>query len=120
MLYCQESIGLTCDVCYELTKEVCDPINVNPGLMPGDAFYLQIIDKFIARYTQVVTINMDGSFDIDFTLLPSGFFNQFAGKFELYLSTTLEGTDYVDMTLNSEVYKCIILTIEKTNSNNCC
>jgi len=119
-MYCQESVELTRDTCYELSKEVCGPININPGLTPADSYYLQIIDKFVTRYTQQVVIKDDGSFDVDTTLLPDGYFNQYAGKFELYLSTSSEGTDYIDMTFEEEVYKCVILSIVKIENSDCC
>jgi hypothetical protein len=120
-LYCQEEVELNCDSCYEITKEYCDPISINPGVAPGyDAFYLQIIDKFIVRRTQEITLEMDGSFTIDETLLPDDFFNPYAGKFELYLSVDEEGELKIPMNFSEVVYNCIILTIQKTNETECC
>lgn len=111
MVYCDDIIELTCDTCYEVENEWCDPININPGLTPAATYYLQLIDKFSKRYTQQVTIEADGSFTIDQSVFRDGFFNPYAGKFELYLSTTSAGTDYVDMTFISTVYVCILLQI---------
>jgi hypothetical protein len=118
MIYCDDIITLTCDTCYELENEWCAVINVNPGLTPATDYYLQIIDKFSKRRTQAVAIESDGSFTVDQSLLPNGFFNPYAGKFELYLSTNSAGTDYVDLTFSATVYSCIILTITQTPCTN--
>jgi hypothetical protein len=120
-LFCQEEVNLNCDSCYELTKEYCDPIVIDPGVAPGyDTFYLQIIDKFIVLRTQAIELDVDGTFTIDKTLLPDDFLNPYAGKFELYLSVDEEGTLIIPMTFNENVYNCIILTIVKTIENDCC
>lgn len=119
--YCQEEVVLNCDSCYELTKEYCDTINIDPGVAPGyDTFYLQIIDKFIVRRTLDIELEEDGTFDIDETLLPDDFFNPYAGKFELYISTDEDGEIILPMTFSEVQYNCIILTIVKTNENECC
>jgi hypothetical protein len=121
-MYCQEERELSCDSCYEITKEYCDDINISPDMVPPgySTFYLQIIDKFITRRTQEVTLNEDGSFDIDSSVLPDDFFNPYAGKFELYLSLDEDGLEVQEMTFDDEQYNCIILTIVKTIDNDCC
>jgi hypothetical protein len=119
-VYCQEEVQLNCDSCYELTKEYCDPITIDPNVAPGyESVYLQIIDKFITRRTQEVEL-VEGSFTIDESLLPDDFLNPYAGKFELYISTDEEGEIILPMTFDNVVYNCIILTIEKTNESECC
>lgn len=119
-LYCQEEVNLNCDSCYELTKEYCDPITIDPGTAPGyDIFYLQIIDKFIVRRTLDIDLT-DGAFTIDQTLLPDDFFNPYSGKFELYLSIDEDGENRIPMNFNDVAYNCIILTISKTIDNECC
>jgi hypothetical protein len=120
-MYCQEEVTLNCDSCYELTNEYCDPIIINPGVAFGYvSCYLQIIDKFITRRSQEVTLNYAGEFTIDEALLPDGFFNPYSGKYELYLSSDEDGENVIPMTFEDVVYNCIILTIEKTTENNCC
>jgi hypothetical protein len=121
-MYCQEERELSCDSCYEISIEYCADINIDPDLVPGgyENFYLQIIDKFTTRRTQEVELNMDGSFDVDTSVLPDDFFNPYAGKFELYLSYDEDGLNRVDMTFDDVVYDCIILTITKTIDNECC
>jgi hypothetical protein len=120
-MFCQEEVDLNCDSCYEITKEYCEAINIDPDISPGyESLYLQIIDKFIVRRTQLVDFNEDGSFDVDFSLLPYDFFNPYAGKFELYLSTDEEGEVVIPMSFDDEFYNCIILTLTKTNETECC
>lgn len=112
-MYCQEERGLSCDSCYEIAREYCEPINIHPDFIPGgySPIYLHIIDKFDSRKTQAVEINGDGSFDIDLSLLPDNYLNPYAGKFELYLSLDEDGTLIVPMTFNGTEYNCLILTI---------
>jgi hypothetical protein len=119
-MFCQEERELTCDQCYELSKEFCEAINIDPSLVPTTTYYLQIINQKIQRTSQLITIKADGSFDIDLDALPDGYFNPYSGKYELYLSTLEAGTNYVNMTLEDETYKCIILTITLTNDPECC
>jgi hypothetical protein len=120
-MFCQEEVLINCDSCYELTIEYCDPININPGIAPGyDTIYLQIIDKFITRASQLIELGIDGSFTVDETLLPDDFFNPYAGKFELYLSTDEDGEIIIPMIFDDVTYNCIVLTISKTINNECC
>lgn len=119
-VYCQEERALSCDSCYEISKEYCAAINVNPGLVEGQNYYLQIVDKFANRRTQQVTIKADGSFDVDTTVLPDNYFNPYAGKFELYLSSDEDGLEDIEMTFESTAYNCVVLNITKTIDNDCC
>lgn len=120
-MYCQEEREESCSSCYEITIEYCDEITINPGLVPMgyDPLYLQIIDKFQTRRTQEVILGEDG-FTIDTSELPDNFFNPYAGKFELYLSSDEDGLNVLPVTYGYDEYDCIILTIVKTIDNNCC
>lgn len=117
-MFCQEERDLTCDSCYEITKEYCDPITISSGLIPVgyETVYLQIIDHFTTRRSQEITIDAEGEFTVDETLLPDNFFNPYAGKFELYLSLDEDGLYPIDLTFSDVNYKCIMLTIIKTIS----
>jgi hypothetical protein len=119
-MICQEERDLTCDSCYELSIDHCDPVTINAGLIPvGYAtVYLQIVDRFEARRTQEITIGVDGEFTVDETLLPDNFFNPYAGKFELYLTLDEVGLFRIDLTFSDVIYKCIILTIQKSQCTN--
>lgn len=117
MLFCQDGRELNCDSCLELSYEFCSPISVQTDLTPANIFFLNIIDKFNNRYVQEVTINLDGTFDIDMTLLPENYFNPYGGKFEIYLSTTDEGLDYIEF---KPSYNCAIITITVNPDSDCC
>lgn len=112
MEYCPEERELSCDSCYEISKEYCGAININPGLVPATNYYLNIVDKFAVRHVQEIIVNGNGSFDVDTDVLPDDFFNPYAGKFELYLTTDEDGEDRVDLIFSATDYTCIILTIE--------
>lgn len=120
MLYCQDERELNCDSCYEVSYEYCNSISVQAGLTPSETYYLNLIDKFNNRYTQDITVGLDGSFDIDATLLPESYFNPFGGKFEAYLSTTDQGTDYISMTFEAQNYNCLLISIDWTQERDCC
>lgn len=111
-----------CDTCYELTFEDCAAITVAPSnLTPGNNYRLFIVDKFQKRYNQIVTIAGDGSFTIDVAQLPNGFFNKYAGKFEIFLSTTDTGTDYdVPLVFATISYNCILAEFNITAGDVCC
>ena len=107
---CQDQRELNCDSCYSLEYEYCSSISVSAGLTPDDVFFLHIIDKFENKYTQSVTVLEDGSFDVDLTVLPEGYFNPWAGVFEAYISETEDG-EPMPMTIESVEYNCLLITI---------
>lgn len=102
---CEDIIIENCDTCYETSRVECTAISFTVGLT--GTYQLNIIDKFNKLYTQeVISAN---SFTIDQTLLPDGFFNKYAGVFELYLTNGSGFT--VPLTISAIEYNCIILII---------
>lgn len=101
-----DEITENCDICYESTIVECTAISFAVGL--SGAYNLNILDKFSKLYVNEIIVS--GSFTIDQTLFPKGFFNKNAGAFELYLTSGSGFT--IPMTINSKQYNCIILTIQ--------
>ncbi len=104
-------LTLDCSICKELTKAYNTSINIAAGLTPAANLYLWVTDKFGNQYRIIVTVAGDGSFNISTSLFPAGMFNQFAGSFDLFLTSDINGTTVVDMIFTSTHYKCLKLKI---------
>jgi hypothetical protein len=108
---CQEDQILNCDTCKELTFTDGGAINIAPtGLVAGTEYHLFVIDQFNKSHHALVTINENGSFDIDPNDFPNKLFNAFAGKPEIYLSTTSDGDYDVPLVFSGTSYNCILGT----------
>ena len=102
-----DPIPLGCDVCNELILTQGTTINVVAGLSPATMLYLWVTDKFKNQYSNPITINGDGSFDIDTTLFTSGMFNPSAGSFYLFVTSDSDGE--IKVPINSK--NCIIFSV---------
>lgn len=103
-------LALDCSICKELTKAYNTSINIAAGLTPAANLYLWITDKFGNQYRVIVTIANDGSFNILTSLFPAGMFNQYAGKFDLFLTSDINGTTVVPMNFTTP-FNCLKLKI---------
>ncbi len=103
---CYDDIEENCDRCYEAEAVQCTALTFDVGI--SGTYYLNIVDKFSKIYTQQIDI-VAGEFTIDQTVLPSSFFNIYAGAFELYIVNASGFT--VPLTIGIYEYNCIILTI---------
>jgi hypothetical protein len=102
---CYDDIEENCDTCYETSIEECEDLIFTVGLT--GTYNLNIVDKFSKIYTQEITAS--DSFEIDKDELPDGYFNKYAGAFELYLTNGSGFT--VPLTIEEDEYNCIILKI---------
>lgn len=126
MALCDIDIDVNCDECYEVSRADND-LNFIYGLTPSTQYYLWVIDKFRNVYRNLFTSGVDGSFDITLSNYPNGMFNKYAGVFELFISTDMDGADVVPLTIYATEYNCILLSItssteiscETPNTNNC-
>ena len=104
-------IELDCSVCFE-SKIICgETINIAAGLTPAANLFVWVTDKFNNQYRIPVTIHGDGSFDISASLLPDGMFNIFAGSFDIFISSDIDGVVVVPMVFDSKNYNCLKLKI---------
>lgn len=81
-------------------------MNVLAGLTPASTPYLWIIDKFGNQYSDQITINGDGSFDIDLTFYPAGMFNPANGWFDIFISSDSAGSAVIPMVFESN-FNCL-------------
>ena len=102
-----------CKSCYKLCIEYCPTgINIQAGLVDGDIYFLFAIDHFGNVWRDEVTINPDGSFDIDLANYPSGFFTSTSGAVNIFLSLSEDGANPIDITFDTGTYNCILITTE--------
>lgn len=118
MSICDENIDVNCDECYEVSR-ADSSLNFIYGLTPSTQYYLWVIDKFRNVYRNLFTSGVDGSFDIDLADYPSGMFNQYAGDFEVFISTDVDGSNIVAMTVYATPYNCLILSITSSTEVSC-
>lgn len=85
---------------------------VAAGLAPG-SYHLWVRDKFLHLYTYTFTVSGggSGSFVIDPDQFPEGYFNQYAGAFDVWVSTDSGGLDVVGINLQSPPCPCLTLNI---------
>ena len=108
MSFTCDTISVDCDACFVINASECAPINIDPGLVPATVYWLHITDKFFTTYKQQVTINPDGSFDINLTGL-TGRNTKYSGDWQLFLSTDEAGTIVVPVTFAGTSYQCMIV-----------
>jgi hypothetical protein len=118
MNICDTKFDIDCSDCFEVIR-ADDNLNFIYGLTPSTQYYLWIIDKFRANYRVLITSGVDGSFDITLSDYPSGMFNKYAGDFEVFLSTDVEGLNVVDLTINAVSYSCVVLAISASTAISC-
>lgn len=104
-------IVLNCDYCFTLTVPFDPIMTIQAGLTPSSIVYLWITDKFNNQYSNQITVNLDGSFDIDTSNYPSYLFNPNAGWFDVFLSSDVDGAVIVPMVFVSE-FNCLKLNTE--------
>ena len=105
---------LACDECFELVVNGCE-VNVKAALPAGRTYFLFLENKF-NNYVTPISVNADGSFDIDLTLYPDGMFNEHAGKFEVFLSDKLTPVNYTPLRISDAWYNCLIMNF----TTQCC
>jgi len=102
-----------CKSCYKLCIEYCPTgINIQPKLNPDTKYYLFVVDHFGNVWRDDITINQDGSFDIDLANYPSGFFTSSSGAVNIFLSENEDGSNPIDMTFDGTVYNCVLISTQ--------
>jgi len=117
---CDEDITKNCDTCYEVSRADND-LTFNYGLTPSTQYYLWVMDKFRKVFKVLITSSVSGAFTIDpdNNAYINGMFNKYAGAFEVWLSTDVDGVNIVPVTLYATDYDCILLTITSNTEINC-
>lgn len=101
-------LALGCDYCFTLEVPYTTIMNVLAGLTPASTYYLWVTDKFGNQYSDEITINGDGSFDIETSNYPDGMFNPSNGWFDVFISSDADGEVVVPMTFVDE-FNCLKL-----------
>lgn len=106
---------MTCNTCF--TDWICkcvpynDFIEVRSLLTPATEYYYKITDKFDAVYSGSVTSTADGYLEIPIANFPDGYFNEFAGTFNLQVFTDADFCNQVDIPLVG-TYPCVTIEIK--------
>jgi hypothetical protein len=82
--------------------------------MAGNTAYLWIKDKFENFYQDFITIEGDGSIDINFNNFPDGMFSYTFGDIMIFLTSDVTGLTTIDMNIN-KTYSCIEFNIIDPN-----
>jgi len=110
-LLCNFIVPIDCDICSEqIIIEPCtnSVINFQVGLIPSTQLYLFITDKFKNVWRDKIKVKSDGSIDLALNNYPLGIFNKHSGFFKIFLSTDNQGTNIINLTINNNIYLCII------------
>lgn len=110
-----------CDTCFNYTLSACPDadefIELQPssGLTDGETYYWWMTDKFDRVYLGSAEY-ADGAFKIPVDEFAEGYFTQFSGSFELYLTSGVYG-DPLELTFGENAYTCILLDFAKMNES---
>jgi hypothetical protein len=105
----------TCDVCYEnATLSDCGALTLTTGLADAP-YYFTIIDKFGKGWTNQYSV-VSGDVTLDTSNYSDGFFNPYAGKYEIFAHTLESTYTRLDLTISGSTYKCILFDVDVT----CC
>ncbi len=102
-------IALNCDYCYTLELAYETILNVAAGLTPAASLYVWVTNKFGNQYVDAITVNGDGSFNIDTSNYPAGMFNPLAGWFDVFVTSDVDGNTVVPMSFGPDEYNCLKL-----------
>lgn len=107
-------ISTDCSECYEHSVSYCpSEINISAGLTPAATLYLWIRDKFGKIWDDIITVEADGSFDINMSNFPTGMFTPSFGSLDIFLTSDAQGQTVVPVTFNATEYNCIMLSVSE-------
>lgn len=111
-----QCLYVDCSDCFDMNVSYCpsSPININAGQTPAIQIYLWVRDKFGNLYNDFVTVNGDGSVDIDLTHFPKGMFTPEFGSVDMFLTSDADGKLVLPMgTLYpAETFNCIFISVD--------
>ncbi len=105
-----------CDSCYPTSFPECENLTFVAGLTPSTNYTAIVTNHFGQKYTQDVTTDTGGAFELDYTLFPEGFFNPYSGFFTLEVQT-VAGIP-ATMTIMYSTYDCVSFDIYQLNDAN--
>lgn len=107
---------MSCNSCYEISLPACrDIIAVKLGLAADSQFTWVITDKFGNKYSEEVTTDGSGNFEVDTTELPDELFNAYAGKFILTIINSGDQTQAFE--INDTEYSCIAMSFHESDKD---
>lgn len=110
-IVCNPNLINDCKTCIVFERDF-STLNFQAGLTFPNSYYLFVRDKFNTLYKVLVSVNADGSFDLDPNAFPNGLFGVDTGMTELYLTTDQAGLLQVVMTFAGNPYYCVKLLVD--------
>jgi hypothetical protein len=104
---------MDCDACYKaIVSAPCAVpfISFSVGLVPGAVYNLWVVQGDHV-WMNSTTIGFAGTLYLNMTDYPTGLFNQYTNYFKVYLTTDVLGLNRVDLTINAEIYTCIVFKV---------
>jgi hypothetical protein len=104
---------MDCDACYKaIVSAPCAVpfISFSVGLVPGAVYNLWVVQGDHAWMDSTI-IGAGGEVFLSTSNYPVGLFNQYANYFKVYLTTDVLGLNRVDLTINAEIYTCIVFKV---------
>lgn len=105
-----------CDSCYPTSFPDCENLSLDLGLAVLTAYVVTITNSKNQYYTQDVSTDAFGVFEIDITGFPEGFFNPFSGFFTLTMVD--ENGVAVELTVGYSQYDCVSFDIYSNTDAN--
>lgn len=113
MSFCN-NITPDCGLPYSTSLSDCNDLTLATGLVDGD-YYFTIIDKFGQGWTNQYTVT-GGNVTLNVTNYSDGFFNPYAGKYEIFAHTIINVFTKLTLTIGGSSYTSILFTMTTT----CC
>lgn len=107
-------LNIDCSSCLNYSVGYCPPSLINiptTNLTNGATYYLWVIDKFNNNYTDVITGNSDGSFNINQSNFTTGMFANGFGKRDVFITTDANGFNVKPLNYGGVTYNCIMLSV---------
>jgi len=100
---------MSCQTCYNLQYGISVSYLVPAGLAINTNYYLFVYKPNSNVFTYPITTDSNGSFTIDSTRFPSGFFNEYGGDYEIQITSDKQGQNVVNMMFSVNSYPCLLL-----------
>lgn len=108
---------MSCEnACYEAQINACDDITLIAGLAAETAYYVRINQVGNPNvYQRQLTTDVDSKLVIPVDSFPAGFFNKYAGYFQMELRPAADYPTVQVLTFNEIQFSCVVFKIVATN-----
>jgi len=103
-----------CDECLEVTGVACYSIlDIVAGLDADTSYTVFLKDRHGNYFTQDITTDSAGDFQLDLTAFDDGMFNQYSGAYQLEVSQNALWPENPEvLTIGYEEYACLVIKFQ--------